>query len=195
MNYADYLREDFGDQVIVGTPSYPGADYSAYPYPVVPYPSLNTASVTNGYRTGNPFSARSVSALAQFGAEVIHAHCPASATVIARLLREETHAPIVFTYHTKYDIDIRRAVKLKSLAKESIRAMVSNIEACDEIWVVSRGAGESLDSLGFQGEWRVMHNGVDFARGRVPEEQVLAVTQSFDLPEGVPLFLYVGRMP
>ena len=194
MNYANYLREDFGDQIMVGTPSYPGADYSAYPYPVIAYPSLNTTAVANGYRTGNPFSGKSVSALAEFSPDIIHSHCPASASVIARLLREECHAPIVFTYHTKYDIDIRRAVKFKPLAQESIKAMVGNIEAMDEVWVVSQGAGESLDALGFQGEWRVMHNGVDFDRGRAPEEQVQAVTRDYDLPQGVPLFLYVGRL-
>ena len=55
MNYARYLQSDFQAGVIVGTPGYPGADYSQYPYPVVPYPSFDTAAVTNGYRTGNPF--------------------------------------------------------------------------------------------------------------------------------------------
>lgn len=39
-----------------------------------------------------------------------------------------------------------------------------------------------------------MPNGVDFARGRVPEEDVRAVCRDFDLPEGVPVFLFVGRM-
>ena len=37
MNYADHLIRDHGAEVIVGTPQYPGADYSGYPYKVVPY--------------------------------------------------------------------------------------------------------------------------------------------------------------
>ena len=194
MNYADYLPRDHGAEVMVGTPRYPDADYSAYPYPVVPYPSFDTTAITNGYRTGNPFSGRALTELAAFKPDIIHSHCPASATIIARLLREECGAPIVFTYHTKYDIDIERAVKIRLAAKESIRAMVSNIEACDEIWVVSRGAGESLKALGFQGEYRVMHNGVDFEKGRASEELVAKTTAGCDLPAGVPVFLYVGRM-
>ena len=194
LNYAEYLQKDLRSQVIVGTPEYPGADYSAYDYPVVAYPSLNTASVTNGYRTGNPFSRKEVSELAAFHPDIIHSHCPASATVIARLLREQTGAPVVFTYHTKYDIDIRRYMKIKSVADELIRAMVSNIEACDEVWTVSRGAGESLKELGFKGDYRVMNNGVDFAKGRVSEEAVRKVTGKYDLPEGVPVFLFVGRL-
>lgn len=194
MNYANYMMKDFGAEVIVGTPRYPDADYSAYPYPVIPYQSFDTAAITNGYRTGNPFAGKAVSALADFKPEIIHSHCPASATVVARILREQLDAPIIFTYHTKYDIDIMRAVKNKLAARESIKAMVGNIEACDDIWVVSRGAGESLKALGFQGEYRVMNNGVDFEKGRVDPAVVERVTAGYDLPEGVPVLLFVGRM-
>ena len=42
LNYANYLQSDHASQVIVGTPRYPDADYSAYPYEVVAYPSFNT---------------------------------------------------------------------------------------------------------------------------------------------------------
>ena len=194
MNYADYMMKDYKAEIMVGTPEYPGTDYSVYPYPVVAYPSFDTTSVTNGYRAGNPLAGKAVSELVDFKPDIIHSHCPSSATVVARLLREQTGAPIVFTYHTKYDIDIRRAVKLDLIAREGIKAMVSNIEACDDIWVVSRGAGESLKALGFEGRYIVMNNGVDFARGRVDAETVAEVTKDYDLPAGVPMFLFVGRM-
>ena len=194
MNYAEYLIQDHGACVVVGTPRYPDADYGQYAYPVVAYPSLDTAAVTNGYRAGYPFAAKAVGELAARRPDIIHCHCPASAMVIARLLREETGAPIVFTYHTKYDIDIRRVVHAKLAAREAIAAMVGNIEACDEVWTVSRGAGESLKALGFTGDYRVMNNGVDFQRGRVDAAAVRAATAGYDLPEGVPMFLFVGRM-
>ena len=194
MNYAKYLTQDQGAEVVVGTPRYPDADYSGYPYEVIPYQSINTASMTNGYRAGNPFAGKAIERMASFAPDVIHTHCPASATIIARILREQIDAPVIFTYHTKYDIDIQRVVKMKTAARESIRAMVSNIEACDDIWVVSRGAGESLKALGFEGEYRVMTNGVDFEKGRVDAATVAEVTKGFDLPEGLPVFLFVGRM-
>lgn len=194
MNYADCLMKDHQSRVVVGTPKYPDTDYGCYPYPVVAYPSIDTAAVTSGYRSGNPFRGKALGELAGFHPDVIHSHCPASATVIARLLREETNAPIVFTYHTKYDIDIERVVRAKLAAKEAIAAMVSNIEACDEVWTVSRGAGESLKALGFQGDYLVMNNGVDFQRGRFEADRVAEVTAGYDLPAGVPVFLFVGRL-
>jgi glycosyltransferase involved in cell wall biosynthesis len=194
MNYARYLQSDHDCSVVVGTPRYPNADYSSYSYPVIPYQSFDTAAVASGYRTGNPFAEKEVSQLAAFQPDIIHTHCPASATVIARILREKVDAPVIFTYHTKYDIDIRRTVPFRPVADEGIRMMVHNIEACDDIWVVSRGAGESLKALGFEGDYRVMNNGVDFARGRVDEKEVAAVTSDYDLPAGVPMFLFVGRL-
>ena len=193
-NYAEHLMSDHGAKVMVGTPEYPDASYDTYPYPVIAYPSINTASVTSGYRTGNPFDGKALGEMSAFGPDIIHSHCPASATVIARLLREQTGAPIIFTYHTKYDIDIERFFKVKAAAREGVKAMVSNIEACDDVWVVSRGAGESLKALGYSGDYRVANNGVDFAKGRVDKDTVARVTADYDLPEGVPVFLFVGRM-
>ncbi len=130
----------------------------------------------------------------EFAPDIIHSHCPVSSTLLARTLRFYTDAPLVFTYHTKFDIDIAKAVKSKLLQKEAIHALVSNIEACDEVWVVSRGAGENLRCLGYTGEYRVVSNGVDFAKGRVAPEKVAKVTDSYDLPEGIPVFLFVGRI-
>ena len=94
MNYADHLIRDHEADVIVGTPRYPDADYGGYPYRVVPYRSFDTTAITSGYRAGNPFSEKAVTELAAFSPELIHTHCPASSTILARLLREETGAPI-----------------------------------------------------------------------------------------------------
>ena len=194
LNYADHLHRDHGAEVAVGTPEYPDAHYEQYPYRVIPYPSVDTTAIMSGYRAGNPFSGKALEELAGFGPDVIHSHCPVASTILGRLLREQTEVPLVFTYHTKFDIDIHRAVRLPHAAEETIRAMVANIEACDEVWVVSRGAGENLKSLGYAGDYRVMNNGVDFARGRVAQGDVDRVTAGYDLPAEVPVLLFVGRM-
>ena len=117
-----------------------------------------------------------------------------ASTVMARLIRARTGAPLIITYHTKFDIDIARTLKNKTLRDKAIKAMVNNMEACDETWVVSEGAGENLRSLGYTGDYIVMSNGVDFAKGRVDGDIVAEVTKDYDLPEGIPVFLFVGRM-
>ena len=102
--------------------------------------------------------------------------------------------PLVFTYHTKFDIDIANAVKSRVLQEEAAKILARNISACDEVWTVSRGAGENLHKLGYEGDYIIMPNGVDFPRGRVDDALIRQVTGDYDLPEGLPLFLFVGRM-
>ncbi len=215
MNYADVLTRVSRDDVTVATPRYPDTDYTAFPYRVLAYPSLNTAEGTGGYRAGNPLSVRELRELAQWEPDLIHVHSPVSSAIMGRILRGYTGSPIVYTYHTKYDEDIARVVHGELLQKESIRAIVANISACDEVWVVSRGAGENLDRLGFQGTWRVVENGVDLPRGRASQEAVEAVRDRLFAGTGaagtgtagagtaaargagkadVPVLLYVGRI-
>ena len=192
VNYAQRLTER-GDAVTVATPAVPGADDSAFPFPVLRYPSFDTRKKL-GYVSGRPFSPELAARLQKEGVGVLHTHCPIVSTFLARELRDVVDAPIVLTYHTKFDIDIAKAVRGKLLQESAIRALVQNISVCDEVWTVSRGAGENLRSLGYQGDYLVMPNGVDLPRGRLTPEEVRSVTASYDLPEDVPCFLFVGRL-
>ncbi len=194
LNYGRALTQNHGANVIVATPKYPDADYTGYPYEVVPYRSIDTSKIVAGYRAGQPLSMHEVDRISEFGPDIIHTHCPAASTLMARILHHSTGAPIVFTYHTKFDIDIARAVGDGFLKKETIKTMVNNISACDEVWTVSKGAGENLKSLGFEGDYRVMPNGVDFSRGKANESAVREAVKDYDLPKDVPVFLFVGRL-
>ena len=192
VNYAQRLTER-GDAVTVATPAVPGADDSAFPFPVLRYPSFDTRKKL-GYVSGRPFSPELAARLQKEGVGVLHTHCPIVSTFLARELRDVVGAPIVLTYHTKFDIDIAKAVRGKLLQESAIHALVQNISACDEVWTVSHGAGENLRSLGYQGDYLVMPNGVDLPRGRLAPEEIRAVTGGFDPPDGVPCFLFVGRL-
>ena len=191
-NYARILTAS-GDRAVVVTPSYPGADDSGLGYPVVRYPSIDMTKLV-GYRTGYPFSPAVQERLEQEHVGIIHSHCPVVSTYLARIMREALHVPIVFTYHTKFDIDIGNAIKLRLMQDEAKRLLVENISACDEVWVVSNGAGENLRSMGYEGEYTVMPNGVDLPRGRADENASRALLREYGIPENVPVFLFVGRL-
>ena len=191
-NYAQIINKGYGRAAVV-TPFYPDADDSAFAFPVIRYPSVDTTKAV-GYRAGIPFSPEVMNRLEGENFNLIHSHCPITSTILARSLRDRIHVPLVFTYHTKFDIDIANAVKSRLLREEAARLLVENIAACDEVWTVSRGAGENLRKLGYEGDYLVMPNGVDFPKGRVPDELVEQVTAGYDLPAGLPVFLFVGRM-
>ena len=192
VNYARAITQS-GSTAVVATPAYPGADDSALGFPVVRYPSIDMTKLV-GYHAGFPFSEKTVKTLMEYPIDLIHCHCPITSAVLARELRSRIHVPTVFTYHTKFDIDIANAIHAKLLQEGAKKILVENISAFDEVWTVSHGAGENLRSLGYEGDWRVMPNGVDFAKGRVEEEIVRETCRDFDLPAGVPVFLFVGRM-
>ena len=191
-NYGQIISRKHGEAAVV-TPFYPDADDSVFPFPVLRYPSLDTTKLV-GYRAGIPFDPELMEDLGRRGFDIIHSHCPIVSTMLARALREQIDRPVVFTYHTKFDIDIANAIRSKLLQEEAAAMLVANISACDEVWTVSQGAGENLQKLGYTGEWRVMPNGVDFPQGRVAENLVREVTADFDLPAELPVFLFVGRM-
>ena len=191
VNYATYYQKNHG-RAIVATPYNPEAR-DQYPFPVERYRSFNTTRLV-GYRAGYPFSVETMRRMKEADIDLLHSHCPFMSTFLARTLRDITDAPIVFTYHTKFDVDIAKTLSSPRLQEQAVRLVVSNISACDEVWVVSRGAGENLRSLGYEGDYLVMENGVEYPRGRVDEARVREAAAGYDLPAEVPVFLFVGRM-
>lgn len=192
MNYAKILNDRAVGTVVV-TPDYPGADDSRYPYPILRYPSLDLRKAT-GYTAGIPFAPDILRSLEPYNVQLLHCHCPIVSTMLARELRQVLDVPLVLTYHTKFDIDIANIMHSRALQEASKRALLENINACDEVWAVSKGAADNLRSLGYEGECIVMHNGVDLPKGRVSQEAIAAVTDGFDLPADVPVYLFVGRI-
>ena len=192
VNYAENLRE-FSDTPIVITPAHPQADDRPFPYEVIRYPSIDLREWT-GYMAGIPFSPDITHRLEGQNVALLHSHCPVASTLLARELRQIVDAPLVLTYHTKFDIDIANLIRSKALQAGSKRALVQNINACDEVWAVSRGAGENLRSLGYEGDYIVMPNGVDLPRERVSQEEIDRAVSGLDLPLDVPVYLFVGRI-
>ena len=191
LNYAEIIHRKFGN-VTVCTPSYPGVT-DEYKFPVIRYPSFDLTRLF-GYRAGFPLDKKTIRALAQKPLDILHCHCPIMSTILARTLRELIQRPIVLTYHSKFDVDIKQDIRSKTIQEQAMSAILANIEACDEVWTVSRGAGESLRALGYEGDYVVMENGVDLPRGSAPRDALLRLDQEYHLKKDVPVLLFVGRL-
>lgn len=192
VNYAQQIT-DAGGKAMVITPHHPDAEDGRFPYPVVRYPSIDIREKI-GYLAGVPFSPEVASRVSGESVALLHSHCPIVSTILARQLRQIVDAPLVLTYHTKFDIEISNILHSRLLQSGSRKALVTNISACDEVWVVSQGAGENLRELGYEGDYIVMPNGVDLPQGKANPADIANATEGLDLPGGVPLFLFVGRM-
>lgn len=192
LNYARIIEKNHAHSLVV-TPQVPDADDSSYEFSVVRYPSIDTRKLI-GYVTGYPFSPEAAHEIEAQNVSLLHAHCPVVSCLLARQLAEAYGLPLVLTWHTKYDIDIANAVKSKLLQEGALQALLRNVNACDEIWTVSKGAGENLRSIGFEGDYIVMPNGVDLPREKVSEDLIIQTTDGYDLPAEVPCFLFIGRL-
>ena len=190
LNYARVIHGNLGNAVVVA-PRYPGGQCD-YPFPIVYYPSVKTPK-TAGYRMGVPIPGI-IREIREYPVNLIHCHCPFVSSIISKALRQSTGAPIIMTYHTKYDIDISNSFDSELVQAVVKKIIVSNIESCDEVWTVSRGAGENLRGLGYHGEYRVMDNGVDFPKSPATGSSCQMISVEHGLPAGLPVFLYVGRM-
>lgn len=191
INYAKVIHNDLGSSTVV-TPNFPNYvdDFS---FPVVRYSSMDTIKYF-GYRAGYPFSSNILENLKEKKFDIIHSHCPFSSTVLGRTLREKSNAPLIMTYHTKFDEDIKRVVDNPLIISQVKKFIVHNIDSCDEIWTVSKGAGENLRSIGYEGDYIVMPNGVDFPRGSVDNEAIEKIKCKYNIKKDAPVFLFVGRL-
>ena len=192
LNYARIIEKNHAHSLVV-TPQVPGSNDSPYDFSIVRYPSIDTRKLI-GYVTGYPFSPEAAHEVEAQKVSLLHTHCPVSSCLLARQLAEAYGLPLVLTWHTKYDIDIANAVKSKLLQEGALQALLRNVNACDEIWTVSKGAGENLRSIGYEGEYIVMPNGVDLPREKVSEDFVAETASGYDLPSDVPCFLFIGRL-
>ena len=192
VNYATVISRDLG-RVVVATPKYPKSEENSYDFEVIRYKSAMMGKRI-GYRAGNPFDPLLLTKLEKKKLDIIHTHCPFISAVLARVVRYYTGVPIVFTYHTKFDIDIDKRVKYGPVRKVSIKFILNNINACDEVWVVSNGAGENLKSLGYTGKYIVMKNGTDFKPGKASIEDVESLKKEYNVKDDEAVFLFVGRM-
>ena len=173
VNYASIIEEKYG-HAIVST-------------------SINTTKLV-GYRAGMPLDVNYLTMISNKKIDIIHSHCPIASTYLARIVRNTNKKPLVLTYHTKFDIDIRKAISSRLIQDTAINSLIRNIEAVDEVWVVSQGAGENLKSLGYKGDYIIMPNGVDFTKGKASEQAVKFIEAEYNLPEDRPIYLFVGRM-
>ena len=192
VNYARVIKNS-GYDVSVVVPDIDNKDDSVFDYPVIRYPSIDLRKQI-GYTVGNPFNIPALLEISKRNISLLHSHCPAMSNMVARTLRDSLDVPLIMTYHTKFDIDIANAIKSKSIQQLTINALIDSVDACDELWVVSEGAGQNLRKLGYTGDYVVMRNGVDMPKSTASKEQIDKINKEYNLKDDIPTFLFVGRL-
>ncbi len=191
-NYAENLSRTDGCRVTVVTPKYRGVS-DHYPFEVVRYPSLSVGARI-GYRVGVPFDPQTIRRLRAKRFDIMHIHSPFASSVLVSAINRRPRVPTVLTYHTRFDLDLKKRVPNPAMRAVSMKFLLENVKAVDEVWVVTRSSGRFLRDIGYEGRFHVMENGTDFARGKASPAAMASLRETYRLREDIPVFLFVGRM-
>lgn len=191
-NYADQIDGKLGEAVVI-TPKNPNQHDYKYRYKIFRYKSWWVPS-KEGYSIGWPFKDELHQAVIDMNFDILHSHAPLATSYYFRRVVEKKKIPVVLTYHTKYEYDIEKRVPTKPLKNFAYHFLLNNINAADEVWVTSNGTVDSLRKMGYTGDYVLMPNGCDIPVTNYSESEISAVKHKLAVKQGVPVFLYCGRM-
>ena len=190
--YADIINEKLGEAIII-TPKNPNAEDYRFPYQIYRYKSLFTFG--EGYPVGWPFKEVFANDVIDMNLDILHSHCPIATSYFFRRINRKKRIPTVLTYHTKYEYDYEARLKFNPALKARAYGMtLNNIKAADEVWITSEGTSKSLRNMGYEGDYIVMPNGCDLPKAVISENERMSIRRKHNIPEDVPILLFVGRL-
>ena len=191
-NYALWLNRANAQSYVV-TPRFPG--YSDQDeFPVVRYFSAPVPG-RQPYRIGLPdLDARITHVLKDIPLNLVHAHSPFSAGMLAAKTARYNHIPVLATFHSKYRDDFSRVTHQKSILNQIMKKIVSFYEAVDEVWIPQRHVEETIREYGYKGRLEVVDNGIDLGSIKNIQDYRTACRGLIGVPHGKKVLLYVGQL-
>ncbi|MBR6392860.1 MAG: glycosyltransferase [Eubacterium sp.] len=189
--YAEHINRELGEAVVV-TPENPNKKDYMFPFEVYRYKSLFTFG--EGYPVGWPFKREFADDIINMNFDILHSHCPVATSYFFRRINRIKRIPTVLTYHTKFEYDIDARVKSLAIRQKAYTMIGKDIKCADEVWVTSRGTADSLRIMGYDGDFVVMPNGCDLPKVTVSDSEKAIVRRKHNIPDGVPVFVFVGRL-
>ena len=163
-----------------------------FPYQVLT--SMTARAPFSRYASALPKIDRKLEAeIAQAKPDIFHIHSPSLLGKYAASLGKKMKVPVVATFHSKYYDAIYEFTKSKAISKMVTGQIVKLYESCDEVWACSEETGETLRFYGYTKPYHVMPNGTDVS---VPEnlpELKGRAAETFRIPQGKHVLLFVGQ--
>ena len=162
-----------------------------------PYPLLTSLTVRipfSRYASAVPQVDRRLKAeIADARPDIFHLHSPSLLGKYAVSLGRKMNVPVVATFHSKIYDAVLEFTKSRAAAKLVTGQAVKLYESCDEVWACSEETGETLRSYGFTKPYRVMPNGTDVSVPDHPEALKELAAETFRIPRGKRVLLFVGQ--
>lgn len=189
--YANIINEKLGEASVV-VPKIPNNEDYKYPYEIYRYKSLFTFG--EGYPVGWPFKEQFATDIIDRNFDVLHSHCPIATSYFFRRINRIQRIPQILTYHTKYEYDFEQRIPSLAVKHRAYGFLLNNIKSADEVWVTSHGTVDSLRKVGYEGDYVVMPNGCDLPKLDCTDDMRAMIRRKHNIPNDVPVLIFVGRM-
>ncbi len=159
-NYAKWIK-NMGFKPYVVTPWNP--INQEFPYNVMRYFSLPIHSrkpYRYGYPKLDPFIWKK---LRETPFKIVHSHCPFSSGRLGVYVKKKQHVPLIGTFHSKYESDLRHSFKFTPwMVPIIMRRILEFFNACDEVWIPQAQVEDTVREYGYKGKLTVVENGSDY---------------------------------
>lgn len=190
-NYAFWLEKILGPTYVI-TPYVPNHE-DKEPSKVIRFMSVPTI-IRPPYRIGLPdLDLRLQFLLKNRDFDIVHAHSPFAAGLLAKKVARERHIPIIATFHSKYRDDFERLIGFKPIVDEQVKRIVEFYYSVDHVWVPQESVAATLREYGYKGPYEVVQNGIDMKALADITPYRNRGAEYLGLPEGIPVGLYVGQ--
>lgn len=193
LNYQITFTNEYKIYTPVIAPKQKNFNYQAYKYPILTLPSLPPSNKNVGYRVGLPISLKAIKILKKNPPQLIHVHSPFAGMCYGIILRNIFKCPVIYTYHTKYHLELRNRIKRNRDYKISNGFIMKLINSADEVWVVNKPVEKDLRSCGYKGKTITMLNGTDLPNKMLDDNIVNKYTSKYVNKDGRLILLFVGR--
>lgn len=124
---------------------------------------------------------------------VLHAHSPFMLGNLAIRLGRKYNIPVVATFHSKYYDDALNITHSRFLSTIVMNFVVDFYSRVDEVWACSRTTAETLRGYGYNGEIKVMENGVEVLDIPDISAERRRACATLGIPEDRHVLLFVGQ--
>ena len=192
-NYATRLAGDEEFDVTVFVPRHGKKYADDFPYKVVRCKSVNFYIID--YKLPTPKRDRRFKKiLKESNLDIVHIHSPFMVGEMGVRYAEKHKIPAVASMHSQFEQDFYRATHSKFITKLMLKKIMKVFNRCDEFYGVGPAVSEVFLRYGAKHLPLVLANGTDMSPAENREELIARVNEKYNLPEDMPVFIFVGRI-
>lgn len=192
-NYAIRLAADPEFDVTVFVPKHGKKYVDDFPYKTVRCKSIR--SFILDYSLPMPaLDGKFKKELKNCGLDIVHIHSPFMVGSMGVKYAKKHGIPAIATMHSQFEQDFYRATHSKFLTKLMLKKIMKVFNKCDEFYGVSPAVSQVFLRYGASHLPLVLENGTDMLPVQNRAEAIRSVNERYNLPEDMPVFIFVGRI-